>query len=265
MHAFCMIFTRGKNILRNISMSLRTWANRPKQMSTNVTSVSANQPKHRHLVFLSGSPASISALSTPVIGKDMANLLKDLPRLEIRIWHECEYEWWGGGGRGKKRTAGCKQESITFSTEPNRGQLFFSSSMYRLLVPAHILSAKRALYHHCSWFVSGWWSLQTSLQSLFFVVVVHPPVCHFVIFYSKWMCIICLEAFLLSHKARCPHHHHISWSSYVSPVCIRHTHPLTKPLSRSGPLPQLCFNHTCAPPFNTHTQTQAYAHHDHYH
>lgn len=26
---------------------------------------------------------------------------------------------------GKKRRAGCKRESITFSTEPNRGQLFF--------------------------------------------------------------------------------------------------------------------------------------------
>lgn len=144
------------------------------------------------------------------------------------------------------------------------------SSMYRLLVPAHILSTKRALYHQCSWFVSGWWHLQTCLQSLFLLLLFILLSVILFIFYSKWMCIICLEAFLLSHKARCPHHHHhISWSSYVSPVCIRHTHPLTKPLSRSGPFPQLCFNHTCAPPFNTHTHADSsmhtHTHHDHYH
>lgn len=35
-------------------------------------------------------------------------------------------------------------------------------------------------------------------------------------------------------------------SSYVSPVCIRHT-STTQPLSHSGPFPQLCLSHTCTP------------------
>lgn len=72
----CMLFTwfstELKNILRNISTSLYSWANRSKEMSMNISSVSANQPKHRHLVFLSGSPAPISTLPMLVIGKDMA-------------------------------------------------------------------------------------------------------------------------------------------------------------------------------------------------
>lgn len=55
---------------------------------------------------------------------------------EIRIWHESECEW--GGCRGKNSTRR-EQESITFSAEPNRGQL-----MYRLFVPTHVFSSKRS-------------------------------------------------------------------------------------------------------------------------
>lgn len=166
---------------------------------------------------------------------------------------------------GKKEGQDVNGNQLHFQRSQIEANFFFFSSMYRLLVPAHILSAKRALYHRCSWFVSGWCRLQTCLQSSFLLLLFILLSVILFIFYSKWMCIICLEAFLLSHKARCPHHHHhhhyhISWSSYVSPVCIRHTHPLTKPLSRSGPFPQLCFNHTCAPPFSTHTHRLKHTH-----
>lgn len=79
---------------------------------------------------------------------------------------------------GKKKGQDVNGNQLYFQRSQIEANFFFSS-MYRLLVPAHILSAKRALYHQCSWFV--WMVALTNLLTVIvFVVVVHPPVRHFV-------------------------------------------------------------------------------------
>lgn len=73
--------------------------------------------------------------------------------------------------------------------------------------------------------------------------------------HSKWMCFICLGDFPLSHKARCPHHHHIYWAVTSALFCIRHA-SISNPLSHSHPFPLLCLNpHTCTHSLHTHTRT----------